>query len=38
MFTTFLFFAAAMNFATGNLICGSVCMGAAVLRVFAAMK
>jgi hypothetical protein len=33
MFTAFLFFGAALNFALGNAICGAVCFGAAWLRV-----
>jgi hypothetical protein len=33
MFTAALFFAAALNFATGNLICGSICFASAWLRV-----
>lgn len=38
MFTTFLFFGAALNCFTGNLICGSICFSAAMLRVMVASK
>jgi hypothetical protein len=38
MFTTFLFFSAALNYATGNLICGSICFASAMLRVMVTSK
>ena len=38
MFTAMMFFASALNFATGNLLCGSVCFAAAMLRVMVTSK
>jgi hypothetical protein len=33
MFTAFLILAAVMNFASGNIVCGSICLTAAGLRI-----